>query len=282
VDRLGLGDYVRAAFKVPYNVILFTGGILAGIVSLQPLVVWPLVAAAELLYLATLASNRRFQAVVRARSAGARGAAAEDIADRVLDGLSPERHARFERVRERCRTLQGALPAEGPVAAAGILAREQQQAVNQLLWVLLRTLAHEQTLAEFCSTMPVEEIEQARLRTERELQAPGLSPEMKAAHEENREVLSQRLDNLQRAEENLRAIQARLVRVENSILLVQEQALTRRDPGFVEAEVRSVTAGLSSVEEMMRSMNLPQVDPLTADAVPEFLGRGATPQREAR
>jgi hypothetical protein len=94
---------------------------------------------------------------------------------------------------------------------------------------------------------------------------------MKAAHRDNVQVLRMRLDNLRRAEKNLETIAARLVRVENSILLIQEQALTRRDPAFVEAEVRSVTESLDSVEGMIRSMNLPEADPALDGSVPDFL-----------
>jgi hypothetical protein len=54
-------------------------------------------------------------------------------------------------------------------------------------------------------------------------------------------------------------------------MLVQEQALTRRDPSFIEAEVRNVTEGLSSVEEMMRSMDLPRIETGTGDTVPDFM-----------
>ncbi|MGH9361610.1 MAG: hypothetical protein ACRD2T_06805, partial [Thermoanaerobaculia bacterium] len=65
--RAGIFDYIKEAFKVPYNVILLSGGLLAGVVTMQPLVVWPLVAAAELVYLLGLSHYPRFQHLVRAR-----------------------------------------------------------------------------------------------------------------------------------------------------------------------------------------------------------------------
>jgi hypothetical protein len=64
-------------------------------------------------------------------------------------------------------------------------------------------------------------------------------------------------------------------------MLVQEQALTRRDPSFIEAEVRNVTEGLNSVEEMMRSMDLPRVDTGTGDAVPDFMREGPARRKVA-
>jgi hypothetical protein len=119
--------------------------------------------------------------------------------------------------------------------------------------------------------MPRQEIEETLRKTEAALAQPDIPEPMRLAHGENAQVLRQRLENLRRAEENLEAIAVRLVRVENSIMLIQEQALTRRDPAFVESEVKSVTEGLQSVEEMMRSMNIPQTETIGPDAAPDFL-----------
>ena len=269
--ELGIGDYVKAAFRVPYNVILLSGGILAGVISLHPQVVWPLVAAGEILYLATMSSLPRFQAVVRAKRGVREAAQADDAVPALLSRLNPVRVQRFEQVRRRCVDLQRSLAGEGQSATDGILESQQLEGVNKLLWVFLRTLIQEETLATFCATMPRKEIEDTLKRTESALSQPGLAEPMKAAHQENVQVLRLRLENLRRAEDNLEAVGVRLVRVENSIMLIQEQALTRRDPAFVESEVKSVTEGLQSVEEMMRSMNIPQTGAVAPDVAPDFL-----------
>lgn len=268
---LGIGDFVRAAFKVPYNVILFTGGILAGIVSRHPEIVWPLVGAGELLYLATLSTNARFQAVVRAQREAQLVGGATELVPQLLSRLDPARRERFESVRRRCLDLRRSLQTDRRDEVTGVLEGQETEGVNKLLWVFLRTLVQEQTLANFCDTMPRHEIE-AMLRTsETAARQPGTSDAMKQAHEENAKVLRQRLDNLRRAQQNLEAVALRLVRVENSIMLVQEQALTRRDPAFIESEVQSVTDGLNSLEEMMRSMDIPQAVAVSDDVTPDFM-----------
>ncbi|HKH43826.1 MAG TPA: hypothetical protein VKM72_04095, partial [Thermoanaerobaculia bacterium] len=76
-------------------------------------------------------------------------------------------------------------------------------------------------------------------------------------------------------DENLEGLRARLLRIENSILLIQEQALTRSDPSFIEAEVKAATAGLDTSEEMLRMIELPALDAAVGGPTPEFLaGRG--------
>ncbi len=279
--RTGIFDYVREAFKVPYNVILLAGGVLAGLVTMEPLVVWPFVAAAELLYLLGLAHNPRFQNLVRGKRLGGRSAesAETETAERLLKALNAARRERFDTVRERCEELQRSLAATraGEPGLGDLLDDQQVESVNKLLWVFLRTLGYEQLLDAFSSGVPRREIEEALRKAEREHAETTAEP-LKAALAENVEVLQKRLENLGRAEANLRSLRARLSRIENSILLIQEQALTRRDPDFVEAEVKAATVGLSSVEEMLRGMDLPPLETATGEA-PEFLRKEAVRER---
>ncbi|HEX5759182.1 MAG TPA: hypothetical protein VF121_08310 [Thermoanaerobaculia bacterium] len=276
--RAGIFDYIQEAFKVPYNVILLAGGVLAGVVTMQPLVVWPLVAAVELVYLLGLSHNPRFQNLVRARRDYRKALSTEEAAEQLVKGLNASRRQRFDAVRDRCRELQRSLAAArtGEEGFGDLLGDQQTESVNKLLWVFLRTLAYEQMLDGLCTAVPKKEIEQSLQRAERD-QATASEP-LKAALAENVEVLRKRLENLQRAEENLQGLRARLVRIENSILLVQEQALTRRDPAFVEAEVKAATVGLDSVEEVLRGMDLPPIE-TTSGTTPEFLRREAVKER---
>lgn len=286
----GLGDYLKAAFKVTYNQILFWGGIAAGVVvapGLGPgatIGAWSLVAALEVVYLASLATNPRFQAVVRAQQSGAATAAVGSVPapDQVLATLSAERQSRFEGLRRRCSDLQTAQQRGGGAAAVGgvdnLIVGQQLASVNQLLWVFLRALSYEQVLDGFLKTMPRRELEATLGRAEEALKSATVSEKARQAHEETAEVVRKRLENLARAEENLELVRARLLRVENSILLVQEQAITRHDPAYVETEVNAVTAGLTSMDEMLRSLDLPEV-PTSDGPIPEFVRPG---QQEIR
>jgi len=274
MPRLGILDYAKEAFKEPYNLILFIGALLAGLIVLMPFVVWPLVGAVEILYLLTMANNARYQAVVRARLQRRDQFETLDVASRLIEGLSERRKLRFEAVRARCLSLQESMQSAGKRNEVGDLLETQQlQSVNQLLWVFLRTLAYEQALESFCSSMPRGEIQNMLRKTEAALEDEKLSDQMRTAYLENVDVLKKRLENLERAETNLKTLEARLIRVENSIMLIQEQALTRQDPAFIEAEVNSATAGLTSVEQMLGSLDLPSMDAASQGPTPELLGR---------
>lgn len=274
-SRLGLLQFMLEAFKVPYHWILLGGAVGAAVLTI-PGVALPLLGAAELVYLFGVAHNPRFRRLVEAkRRYGSRppqsSVPATQAAFQLLGTLAKERRLRFERVRSRCLDLQNAFKTVGgPVDA--VLERSQTESVNKLLWVFARTLAYEQMLGSFCEQTPENEIERTLAETERLLQKPEtLSDDMKRAYEENVQVLRQRLENLHRAQAQLENLRARLVRVENSIMLIQEQSLTRRDPSALETEVSAVTAGLSSVEEVFQSMDLPAVGPIEEGPAPELL-----------
>jgi hypothetical protein len=163
-----------------------------------------------------------------------------------------------------------------------LLEDQQTESVNQLLWVFLRTLAYEQALESFISSVPTTEIQNTLKQTEAALASGDLNESMRQAYTENLDVLKKRLENLQRAEVNLKSLDARLVRVENSIMLIQEQALTRQDPAFIEAEVSSATAGLTSMEKVLGSIDLPAFDAMPSGPAPEMLTLGPPPIPEER
>lgn len=269
----GIIDYIREAFKVPYNLILLTGGLLAGVVTFHPEVVWPIVGALEILYLLAVSHHPRFQNLVHSRHSAAEAAVTvAQAGDRLLATLTPERRDRFGKVRERCEELQRSLAQSRSGGQLGDLFGEQQtESVNKLLWAFLRALAHEQVLATFSTPARRHEIEENLRRVQADLEKPDLSETMRGALGESVEVLKKRLENLGDAEENLQSLRARLMRIENSILLIQEQALTRSDPSFIEAEVQAATAGLDTSEEMLRMMDIPALDAVTGGPTPEFL-----------
>ena len=251
--RPGIFDYIKEAFKVPYNVILLAGGVLAGVVTH---------AAARRSGRWSAAAGDRLPPRARAPpalpepGAGAAAPTAEaaepraQAAERLVATLSAvAARSASSSVRERCEELQRSLAATRAAESGlgDIFEDQQAESVNKLLWVFLRTLAYEQMLDDLlrppCRAQEIEASAAARPSASQAEAGPRRDA-CKAALAENVEVLKKRLENLGRAEENLRSLRARLVRIENSILLIQEQALTRRDPAFVEAEVKAATVGL--------------------------------------
>src|SRR5215471_3637568 len=106
----GMPDYLREAFLFRWNLLLLTGGAAAAVLTPLTGVLLPLVAAAEVAYLAGLVSIPRFRAAIDAkvhaamRGAGAGpGARLEPVQPAasvvaILRTLPADARARFERL----------------------------------------------------------------------------------------------------------------------------------------------------------------------------------------
>jgi len=103
------GRYLRAAFTYHWNLLFVGAGAALGFISGRPDVVLPLVAAGEVLYLATLATNDRFRSAVDAQEAKARrqeeSADTRAAYDRIRSQLPPHLLKRFEQLRTHCQKL---------------------------------------------------------------------------------------------------------------------------------------------------------------------------------
>src|ERR1041384_1843103 len=165
--KAGLFRYVKEAFLFRWNLLLLGGAGMAAILIGHPDVALPLVAAAEVTYLAGLSTLPRFQsaidAKVRAEERGlsqpqnahgapeAQGTSARDRIMEVLKSLAEERRGRFLRLRARCVEMTRIANAvRGETAdASGASTELRQPALDRLLWVFLKLLLSDQAIARF-------------------------------------------------------------------------------------------------------------------------------------
>src|SRR5216110_2980032 len=112
--RAGIFRYLKEAFLFRWNLLILGGVSAAALITVGDAAL-PLIGAAEVVYLAGLATLPRFQSaidakaraeadprVLSARPAAPDAAAARDRIVDVLKSLSEERRARFLRLRARC------------------------------------------------------------------------------------------------------------------------------------------------------------------------------------
>src|SRR5688572_1265196 len=158
--KAGFFRYLKEAFLYRWNVLLFGGAAVAAVISGKPDIALPLVAAAEITYLAGLATLPRFQAAIdakaRAETRAAGGSTRETCDSRtrlmeVLRGLGDERRNRFLRLRARCVEMTRLANAvRGDTRDDSGASHElRTPALDRLLWVFLRLLLSEQALERF-------------------------------------------------------------------------------------------------------------------------------------
>lgn len=300
-QKAGLFRYLKEAFTFRWNLLLFGGAAAAAVVSGHADIALPLVAAAEVTYLAGLATLPRFQAAidarVRAEERGLPGRQAPDPAtkmqarDRILEvlkALTEDRRSRFLRLRARCvemARIANAVRGEtrDPSGAAAEL---RTPALDRLLWVFLRLLLSEQAIARFLQAADEGGIDQAitDLQGRRRKRADSVADELEAddrilrSLDDSISTVQLRKENLERAKHNAEFVATELDRLENKIAALTEMAVSHTDPDEMSSRIDAISEGISQTEATIRELQ--QITGVSdADATPSILETDLQPAR---
>lgn len=263
----GMPNYLREAFLFRWNVLLFAGGVAAAAMTPIAAGLLPLVAAAELTYLAGLISIRRFRAAVDAKvhAAGRTqeppATAASPSLVSMLTGLPPDARARFERLHARCLEMRAI--AVGVRGAAGDQAGSAEEirtpGLDRLLWLFLRLLLSKTALDRFLQATNEREIA-ARLEETRK----SLTAAQEAQKDKDDRVIRSlqdsvanaelRIDNYGRAKKNAEFVTLELDRIEGKIQALAEIAVNRQDPDFISSQVDSAAESMRQTEKAVTEL----------------------------
>jgi hypothetical protein len=293
--KAGLFRYLKEAFLFRWNLLLLGGAGAAAILVGHGDVVLPLIAAAEVTYLAGLSSMPRFQSAIDARvhaeapgglRAGpaqaapqAAGGGRERILE-VLRSLSEERRGRFLRLRARCVEMSRIANAvRGETAdASGASTELRQPALDRLLWVFLKLLLSDQAIARFLQAADVTQIQHSIDDvTERikKREAAITEPEraddriLRSLHD-SLATAQLRRENITKAQGNAEFVAAELDRLENKIQAVTEMAVSHSDPDEMSSRIDAIADGISQTEQTIRELQ--NITGMTAqDEAPSIL-----------
>jgi len=256
-------NYLRTAFSTRWNLLFFGAGVAAAFISGFPGILLPLVAAGEILYLASMVTNDRFRAAVDAQDAKARRA--EDAAgararyDRIRKQLPPPLLARFDRLKEHCQRLvelgAGLRGADVPEADGGSL-----ESLDRLLWGYLRMIWGAASLSQFLDHTDDGSIRARIAELERrlaKLPAGGDSDQLRATLEDHLKTSRERLANIDDAKRKLDVVAAEIERLESKIAALAEGAVAKRDVSDIARRVDEVAEGMRRTDETMRQLQLP-------------------------
>ncbi|MBM3736810.1 MAG: hypothetical protein FJW39_13590 [Acidobacteria bacterium] len=242
-------NYIKEAFGWQYNVIGMVGvgafALLSG--SALPLL---LGAGLELMYLATVPNNSRFQRLIRSqRHSEEKQAQAVDL-QKLVNELTQDdrnRYSEFGRickgVRENYRRLSSASQA---------LTGEMEHKLDGLLHSFLRLLNSAHVHREYMRTFdPV--------KIDREIGSikKNLEREPEKVREINRkriEILGKRLEKFQKIRDNHRVLEAQLHAMEDVLQLIRDQSVTMRDPQELSGHLDSLITNVESTERTVQEM----------------------------
>lgn len=253
--------YVRKAFTWRWNMLVLGGASVAALLSGAPDVALPLVAAAELVYLAGLTAAPKFRASVEAELHAANAPAeqadrAQKSLGQLLSGLAPPRRDRFQRLLTRCldmkRIAAGVRGHSGQLGTSSL----PTPALDRMLWAFVRLLWSQQALGRFVDSTDEAAMEARIVELERKVVDAKERDDEKImrALVDSLATAQLRLDNFQKAARNAEFVDIELDRIEGKIQALVEMSVGHEDPDFISTQVDSVAESISHTEEAMREM----------------------------
>jgi hypothetical protein len=300
VKKAGIMRYLKEAFLFKWH-LLFLGGAAAGaVLTGRADIALPVVAAAEVVYLAGLTTLPRFQAAIdaKARNEERGGSTARtpepaqvNARDRILEvlkSLTEDRRSRFLRLRARCVEMSRIANAvRGETRDASGASNElRTPALDRLLWVFLRLLLSEQAIARFLQAADEAGIEKsiADLQGRRKKRADSVGEVNQAddriirSLDDSITTAMARKENLEKAKNNAEFVQTELDRLENKIAAVTEMAVAHSDPDEMSSRIDAISEGITQTEDTIRELQ--QITGVSdGDVAPSILDTDLAPPR---
>jgi hypothetical protein len=256
--KLGLGDYIRAAFNArPMGMFVPPNWIGLGAFGLLGLLnpgFWVIGLGCELGYLWWLGTHPRFQRVVDGGQALDERRRWEQRVYDSLTQLPSEDQQRFRSLQKRCESILEQ-QARGAGVSQGL--EEQGEGLGRLVWIYLRLLLTRESIRKIVrESMKTQEeslqMETRIQRLEEQLKEPSLREDLKKSLSGQVEILRQRLEKKREAAEKLVFLDAELTRIEQQAELLREQAVLSTDPETVSQRIDQVTATLGGTNQWIR------------------------------
>jgi len=281
-------DYLKAAFLLPWNTMIFGGAVLGAAFSPDPAAFMAMVVAVEGLYLAGLTAHPRFRTAIDAQGRGdgmaETATAADDSWRGLLATLPPDALARFERLRNRCRDMRHLARAvqRADESTADVVGSLRTTGLDQLLWGFLRLLQHhaalQRLLGELSRTDLAERVRSVQADLARATEAKD--ERLMHSYQERLSTTQTRLDYYDRTARDAEFLRVELDRVEEKILALSEMAVNQHDPNVLSAEIDAAAASMQATETSLTTLGIgvtpavPATTPAILDAIDPDIEEG--------
>ncbi len=253
--RRSLWTYIKAAFNArPFGMFVapnWVGLAAVGFLGLANPGFWLLGAGAELFYLFTLATNRRFQRAVDRRGSDGSEAEWKRRQDALIARLTDTDQARYVAFVSRCRQILDQLALHD---ATGSAAEVQGENLGRLTWVYLKLLLARRTMSKVLKEPALGETSEIEARLEavrRRLAEPNLGEDLRRSLTQQSEILAQRVAQRSEGREKLDFLEAEIHRIHEQVELLREQAALSADAGGLSARLDEITGTLGGASQWL-------------------------------
>jgi hypothetical protein len=251
--KLSLWTYLKAAFNarpfgmfVAPNWIGLTG---FGLLGLANPGFWLIGAGVELTYLFGLATNQRFQRVVSARRESGSELEWKQRQDALISRLSDTDQARYVAFAARCRTILDLFQQHDPTGAS---VETQGENLGRLTWVYLRLLLARRAMSRVLKEPTLgetQELESRLAHLRSQLGDQTLTDELRRSLSSQAEILEQRVTQRREGREKLDFLEAEIMRIQEQVELLREQAALSTDADGLSARLDEITGTLGGASQ---------------------------------
>jgi hypothetical protein len=278
--------YFKEAFRNHWNLLAFLSGGVFSLLTGRADIFMPLVVAGELAYVGLLGTHPRFREYVDAQEAKTarevNSVSSQKTLAYILRMLPRDMLKKFDDLRLQCaelRQIAAELKTPGKATSDMPLENIQAAGLDRLLWIYLRMLYTQFSLARFLQKTNAKQIEsdieQIEGRIKQFSSEPNVSDmrlqRMQKTLEDNLQTSRDRLANLTKAKENFQLIQLEIERLENKIRSLSEVAVNRQEPDYISNEVDHVASSMMDTEKTMNDLQFATGLDSLDDQTPELL-----------
>ena len=241
-------SYLKAAFLVPANLVALAAAGLATAYFADPAALLATLGL-EALYLGLLCSAQPFRKAIRARSGvGAEAAAAE------MDGLLADLSASQRQHYGSLRDLRDQILANyRRLPGGGLMVAASEQRVDALLTSFLRLLATLNSYRKYLGAADRKNLA-AELDTLEAQTAGEANPRLVEVKSKRVEILRQRVQRFEQAEESREVVSHQLAGIEDLLKLTHECSIAIRDPASLGRQLEALTAEVQATDETVREL----------------------------
>ncbi|MFN7997269.1 MAG: hypothetical protein U0Q18_26875 [Bryobacteraceae bacterium] len=242
-------NYVKEAAKLQYNWITLAG--LAGLALVSgsglPLL---LGAGLELMYLAIVPQNSRFQRLVRSWQYEEEKRRNDQRLNAMFQEIPPEMRVRYARLDTVCKAIRQNYSRLSTTSQ--IFADQMEDRLEGLLQGYVRLLHAAWQHREYLRTTDLNAVK----RELAALQKPEDSdaPRVQEINKKRIEILNKRIEKFNKIQENCSVIDAQCAAVEDVLGLIKDQSVTMRDPQQLTDHLDGLVHDVEQTEETVREV----------------------------
>ena len=258
-SELNFLDYGKAAFAwrfrvpglghLPLNILALAG---FGILGFGNPAFWLLGLAYEAAYLMLMAGSQRFQAIVQGTKLLQQRELWQGKQDNIYANLDSTSQGRYRRLLQDCSQILkntetlSVKPTSEDLRSGGL---------NQLIWLFLKLLYSKIKIRDITEQVSRGELEADIAKLSAKLAKESENTAIFRSLQGTLEIEKKRLENLIKADDSLKVIDAELDRIEKQVTLLREEASIASDPDTVSVRLDGVMQSLQGTNKWISEQN---------------------------